>query len=90
MAGVEPLPLGMIVITTYRSGAEWRPKRLSGGAGALALLSNAVPAQERPKEVMEAVARAASKAAVVESDRDEADQIAPLLLAELERHAGRP
>jgi hypothetical protein len=88
VAGVEPLPLGMIVITTYKAGAEWRPKRLSGGAGALALLSNAVPAQERPKEVMEAVARAASKAEAIESDRDEAEQIAPLLLAELERHVG--
>jgi hypothetical protein len=86
VAGVEPLPLGMIVVTTYKAGAEWKPKRLSGGAGALALLSNAVPAQERPKEVMEAVARAASQATVIESDRDEADQIAPLLLAELERH----
>jgi hypothetical protein len=86
MAGTEPLPLGMIVVTTYKAGAGWKPKRLSGGAGALALLSNAVPAQERPKEVMEAVARAASKAAVIESDRDEADQVAPLLLAELDRH----
>jgi hypothetical protein len=87
-AADEPLPLGIIVVTTYRAGAEWKPKHLSGGAGALALLSNAVPAQERPKEVMEAVARAANKAAVVESDRGEADEVAPLLLGELERHAG--
>ena len=87
VAGDEPLPLGMIVITSYRPGAEWKPKRLSAGAGAMALLANAVPAQERPKEVMHAVSRAAEGAVVIESDRDEADAIAPLLLAELEQQA---
>ncbi len=54
----------------------------------MALLANAVPAQERPEEVMQAISRAARDAVVIESDRGEADAIAPLLLAELERHAG--
>jgi hypothetical protein len=85
VAGNEPLPLGMIVVTTYKPGAEWNPRRLSPGAGAMALLSNAVPAKERPEEVMHAVSRAAQGAVVIESDRDEADDVAPLLLEELRR-----
>ena len=85
VAGEEPIPLGMIVITSYRPGTEWNPKRLSAGAGAMALLANAVPARERPQEVMHTVSHAAEGAVVIESDRDEADAIAPLLLAELEQ-----
>jgi hypothetical protein len=87
VAGDEPLPLGMIVITTYKPGAEWKPQRLSPGAGAMALLANAVPAQERPKEVLQAVSRAAEDAVVIESDRGEADEVAPLLIQELQRTA---
>jgi hypothetical protein len=85
VAGDEPLPLGMIVDTNYKPGAEWKPRRLSPGAGAMALLANAVPAKERPDEVMRAVSRAAKDAIVLEGDRGEADEVAPLLLAELER-----
>jgi hypothetical protein len=88
VAGDKPLPLGMIVITTYKQGAEWKPERLSAGRGAMSLLANAVPAKERPEEVMRAISRAADNAVVLESDRGEADEIAPLLLEELERHAG--
>ncbi len=84
VAGDEPLPLGMIVITTYKQGAEWKPKRLSPGAGAMALLANAVPAMERPEEVMQAISRAARDAVVIEGDRGEADEVAPLLLEALE------
>jgi hypothetical protein len=75
------------VITTYKPGAEWKPRRLSPGTGAMALLANAVPAQERPEEVMRTISRAAKGAAVIESDRGEADEIAPLLIQELGRTA---
>ncbi len=88
VAGDEPLPLGMIVITTYKAAAEWRPERLPPGAGAMALLAHAVPAQERPAETMHAISRAAEGAIVIESDRGEADEIATELLAEIERQAG--
>src|SRR5262249_46651795 len=44
VAGVRPLPLGMIVLTEYRPGARWRPRRLSPGQAALAVIENTVPA----------------------------------------------
>ncbi len=87
VAGDEALPLGMIVVTTFRAGGEWKPKRLSAGAGAMALLANAVPARERSREVMGVISRAARDSVVLESDRGEAEPIAPLLLAELEHQA---
>jgi hypothetical protein len=84
-AGEQALPVGAIVLTSYRPDAEWSPRRLSPGEGALALLANAVPARERPVEVMRATSRAAKDALVIQSVRGEADAVAPLLLAELER-----
>jgi hypothetical protein len=87
LTGEGRVPLGMIVITRYRADAEWRPKPRSQGAGAMALLANAVPARERSDEVMEVISRAAHGAVVIESDRAEAGAVAPLLLEELERHA---
>ena len=83
--GEEPLPPAMIAMTTYRRGAEWRPRRLSSGESVLAMLSNTVPARERPEESMRAISRAVEGAVVVESERGEAEEIAPLLLAELDR-----
>jgi hypothetical protein len=88
VAGLEPAPLRLIVITSFKRGAQWNPQRLSAGAGAAALLERAVPARERTAEVMQTVSRAAERAVVVGSDRGEADEVAPLLLEELERHAG--
>lgn len=83
VAGEDPLPLGAIVITSFKPGAAWRPRRLSAGAGAMALIENAVPAQERPEEVMRLVSRAALGSMVLESDRGEAEEVAPLLLADV-------
>lgn len=83
--GAEPLPLALIAVTTYRPGAEWRPRRMSPGEGAMALLANAVPAQLRPGQVMRFVSQAASNAVAIESPRGEAADVAPLILAEVER-----
>jgi hypothetical protein len=84
VAGEEPLQLGLIVVTTYSPDAEWRPRRLSAGEGAMALLANTVPARERPAEAMRAISRAADGAIALSSPRGEADATAPLLLAELD------
>jgi hypothetical protein len=83
--GAEPLPVAAIVVTSYRPDGEWRPRRLSAGEAAMKLLANAVPARKRPAEVMRATSRAAANALALESERGEADEVAPLLLAELEK-----
>ena len=87
VAGDKAVPLGMIVITSYRPDAQWSPKRVSPGAGAMAMLANAVPAMERSEEVMRVISRAAEGAVVIESERGEADPLAPQLLREIERWA---
>jgi hypothetical protein len=91
IAGAEPLAVGAIVATSYRPGAEWRPRRLSRGQGVLALLSHTVPAQHRTEQVMRAINRAVENAQVLlAGERDEADPVAASVLARLDRElAGR-
>jgi hypothetical protein len=84
VAGDEPLPIGLIAVTTYKPGGRWNPKRLTAGEGAIALLANTVPARERPQESLRAIKRAIDGAVFLESERGEADLLAPILLAELE------
>jgi hypothetical protein len=84
-AGDEPLPVGLVAITSYKPGGDWQPRRMSPGEGAMAVLANTVPARERPEESLRAIKQALDGAMVLESDRGEAESVARLLLAEIER-----
>ncbi len=83
VAAQNSAELAVVVVTRYRRGVEWQPKQLSTGAGALALLANTVPAQERPAESLRVLRRAVARAVVLESDRGEARPVAAALLEQL-------
>ena len=89
VAGEEAVPVGAVIVTQYRAGAEWRPRQLTSGAAVLALLSHTVPAQSRPAQALHAINRAIDGATVIDAARGEADAVAPLVLAELERAVSR-
>ncbi len=80
--GEDPLRLGLIVVTQYRVGAPWEPRALSPGETVLALLSNAVPAQDPPEETMTTLGRVLDGSDVValQGDRGEAAGTASWLL----------
>ncbi len=79
-AGSEPLPVGLVVVSKFRPGAEWQPQRLSPGNGALALLANTVPARRIPEVVMATLNQVVSVAAVVASERGEASSVVDPIL----------
>ena len=81
----EPVPVGMVVVTSFRPGAEWRPRRLSSGEAVLGLLSHTVPAQTRPAHVMPTLTRSCENAVALEGERGEAGRVAEALLTKLER-----
>lgn len=85
VAGDRPLPVGLVAVTSYEPGAQWSPRRLTAGEGAMAVLANTVPARERPQEAMRAIRAALDGAVVLESRRGEAEPVAASLLAELAR-----
>lgn len=76
----ECAPLATVVITRYRAGAEWQPKRLSAGQGLVALLANTVPARARPEQSLRTLRRAVAGATMFEGDRGEAGPVASALL----------
>jgi hypothetical protein len=83
VAGTEPLPVGMVILTRYRPEGVWQPRRLSAGAGALAMLEHAVPSENRPEQAMRVVRKAIDGAVALEGERGEADELAGLLLENL-------
>jgi hypothetical protein len=86
-AGDRPLPVRAVVAATYRAGTRWAPMPLDAGGGALVLLAHAVPVRERPAESLRATRRAVEDAVLLQGDRGEAEDLVPLLLAELEARA---
>jgi hypothetical protein len=83
VAGIKPLPVGLVAVTEYRPNARWRPRPLSPGQSALALLANTIPARRRPAAVLETLQRVAATATTLRGVRGEAEQTADLLLAKL-------
>ncbi len=83
VAGTEPRPVGMVVVTRYRPGGEWQPRELSSGAAVLATLEHTIPAEQRPEQSMRVLKNAINGAVALEGERGEADELAAELLETL-------
>jgi hypothetical protein len=83
----RPLPVGLVVMSTFRDGAHWRPKTLTPGQGALAILANTVTARHAPDRSISSIREVVARAPVVKSPRGDAEVVAPLILRLLERRA---
>jgi hypothetical protein len=86
--GEHPLPVGLVAVTHYRAGAQWRPRRLSPGQATLALLNETVAARSRPVTALRTLHRVAAGAATFRGVRGEAEENAPLILQACDREAG--
>jgi hypothetical protein len=78
--GTRPLPIGLVLVSRYKSGARWRPARLSVGQAVLELLANTVPARRKPEIVLPTLQKAAAAAIVWKGNRGEAEETARLIL----------
>jgi len=88
-AARRSLPVGLVVMSTYRDGARWRPRTLTPGQGALAVLANTITALHAPVRAMTSIREVVVHAPVVKSSRGDAAEVAPLILQLLERRARR-
>jgi hypothetical protein len=87
-AGTRPLPVGMIALTRYQSGARWRPTQLTPGRGLLELLTHTVPVRRRTEASLSALRRAVTQVPILKGLRGEAKETASALLGRLEREMG--
>ncbi len=97
LTGDDPIRAGLIVITEYRSGAEWLARRGSRGQGALALVQNTVAARPRPADTLQTAAQLTQQAQTVAGPRGEASRLVGSLIemaqsvsASREAISGRP
>jgi len=92
VAGVGPLPVGLVLITRYVSGTRFRPRPLSAGRAVLELLAHTLPARRRPRRVLDILSRVVSHALVLRGTRGEAEETARQILGSniLRREHGAP
>lgn len=84
-AGTKPLPVGLVLMTQFKNGARWRPRKLTAGKGVLELLFNTVSARRSPARALATLQRVAAQADVLKGVRGDARGVAS---AVLERVAG--
>lgn len=82
--GTKPLPVGLVLVSQYKQGIRWRPRRLSPGEGVLALLANTVSARRSPEKALAALERAVSTAQILKGSRGEASQLSEAIIGHLE------
>lgn len=80
-AGRKPLPVGLVVLSEYRQGAKWRPRRLSQGQATLAMMANVMSVRQRLEDMRRALRHVVSDATVLQGVRGEADEAVDSLLS---------
>jgi hypothetical protein len=70
--GTVPLPVGLVIVTSYRAGARWRPRRLTPALALLAMMRNTVAARSRPQHAMAILRQAVIGSTALAGPRGEA------------------
>jgi hypothetical protein len=83
-SGVATLPVGIVIVGEFRAGVTWRPRRLSLGNGALALLAHTVAARRRPRSALSILRRVVLHAPVLNGVRGEAKEVVASILKRLD------
>jgi hypothetical protein len=86
VAGIQPLPVGLVIVSRHAPEAHWRPRQLSPGIGLLKILDNTVSARRSPAIVLGTLKQVVSDAVVVRGVRGEASQVVEWITA----HFGSP
>jgi hypothetical protein len=84
--GTAALPIGLVLVTSYRAGARWRPRRLTAAPTLLALMRHAVAARGNPAHSMPILKQAVSGGIAFAGQRGEAGRLVSALL----RHVRSP
>jgi hypothetical protein len=83
-SGAGPLPVGLVLMTQFKSGASWRPRKLTAGRGVLEMLFNTVSARRSPEKALATLQCVVSRADVLKGVRGNATDVVPALLRRVE------
>jgi hypothetical protein len=79
-SGTMPLPIGLVLVTSYRAGARWRPRRLTAARSLLALMRQTIAARGNPAHSMPILKEAACSSAAFAGVRGEARTLVSAIL----------
>ena len=82
--GRKPLPVGLVAVTNYQEGREWRPRVLTEGQAVLELMRHTVAARSRPKHALAALRNVVSTALSLKSARGQTTGVVDKLLNDVE------
>ena len=83
-AGMKPLPVGLVSLSTYKTGAKWRPRQLSAGQGVLEMFAQTVSARRQPEKALVTLQKVAAQAVMLKGTRGEASEVVDALLKHLD------
>lgn len=78
--GSKPLPLGLLVLSSYKRAAKWRPSKLSAGRGIIEMLAHTVSAGTQPEAALDTLQKAVANATILKGVRGEAKETATFIL----------
>lgn len=82
--GSVPLRIGLVILTRYKTGAQWQPYRLTPGRAVLGLLENTLSARRNPELALHVLGDAIHRASVLEGFRGDAVETARAILREMD------
>jgi len=88
--GAAPIAVALVLSTSYRRGAKWRPRELSHGNGVLELLARTVSARSQTKLALQSLPNAIRSATVLKGVRGEADDLVETILERVSLRKVRP
>ncbi len=86
IAGQEPLPVGLVIVSTYKPEANWRPRPVSPEVGLSKLLDNAATAKRSRATALDTLTRIVSDTVIVRGVRGEASQVVDWVSAHFASH----
>lgn len=79
--GSEPVPVGLVVLTSFEEGAQWNPERLTVGQGILEMVPHTIPRMTDTALSLKVLNTAVSDAIIIRGPRGDAEKLALMLLS---------
>ncbi len=74
-AGRVPLPVGLVILSRFKSGAKWRPRHISAGQALLGILDNTVSARRGPAAALKTLKQIVTHSFAVKGLRGESQEV---------------
>lgn len=78
---LEPIPAGMVLFTDFVEDGGWNPERITVGSGILEAIPQVIPVSFNTEFALKVLSTTFNRAIIVRSDRGEARDTAPQILA---------